>query len=248
MIMANPNYWYARHFDAYAEKTAHLSLAEHGAYTLLLDHYYKTRGKLIANAIAIARVCRCQDDGERAAVQSVLDQFFVLREDGMYRNERADKEMGLAANISAARSAAGKAGAAARWGKVEGMANAMPQPLADAKQTGWQNDAQIQLQIHKSDMSGRPDAAQILAYLNERTGRNYQPVPANLNLIAARLKEGATPDECRKVIDAKVAHWVNDPAWSKYLRPATLFNATKFAQYAGDLSCAAPTAGSESWE
>lgn len=248
--MANPNFWYARHFKDYAAKTAHLSLMEHGAYALLLDHYYQTGGKLMANAIAIARVCRCQTDEERNAVQSVLDQFFRIDEAGMYRNDRADKEMGIAANVSAARSAAGKAGAAARWNKPNGMANAMLEPLANAQQTGWQNDAQPQPQPQGKNMSGNPDAVQILAYLNERAGRSYQPVPANVNLIAARLKEGATPEDCRKVIDAKVTVWLGEPKWAQYLRPKTLFNATNFAQYVGELgaSGAAQPAGGVTWE
>jgi hypothetical protein len=74
--MANPLFWYARHFKDYEEKTAHLSLMEHGAYTLLLDHYYKTRGNLPTNASAIAsangqaiasallRICRSQTEAE----------------------------------------------------------------------------------------------------------------------------------------------------------------------------------------
>ncbi|HCY61538.1 MAG TPA: hypothetical protein DHV59_01580 [Oxalobacteraceae bacterium] len=148
--MANPNYWYARHFKDYAEKTAHLSMVEHGAYTLLLDHYYQTGGKLMANAMALLRVCRCQTDDERIAVQSVLDQFFFLGDDGMYHNKRADKEMGVAANVSAARSQAGKVGAEKRWKNGKEMANAMANDMANAmantKQTVWQNDAQPQPQ------------------------------------------------------------------------------------------------------
>jgi uncharacterized phage protein (TIGR02220 family) len=247
--MANPNYWYARHFKDYEEKTAHLSLIEHGAYSLLLDHYYKTRGKLIANAMAIARVCRCQTDDERNAVQSILDQFFTTGEDGMYHNERADQELGLAVSVSAVRSAAGKAGAAARWNAPEDMANAMPEPLANAEQTAWQTDAQPQPQLHKNNMSGKPDALSILSYLNEQTGRNYQPLPANLNLIIARLKEkGTTPDQCKAVIDAKVNAWASDPKWSLYLRPKTLFNATNYAQYAGELSNSSQAGGGQQWE
>jgi uncharacterized protein YdaU (DUF1376 family) len=150
--MANPNYWYARHFKDYAEKTAHLSMVEHGAYTLLLDHYYQTGGKLMANAMALLRVCRCQTEDERTAVHSVLDQFFTLGDDGMYHNKRADKEMGIAANVSAARSQAGKAGADKRWNNGKEMASAMANDMASAmanpKQTPWQNDAQPQPQQH----------------------------------------------------------------------------------------------------
>lgn len=84
-------------------------------------------------------------------------------------------------------------------------------------------------------MSGRPDLLDILDHLNSRTSRNYQPVDANLKLIAARLSEGATPEQCKAVIDAKVDKWGDDPKMADYLRPATLFNATKFAQYVGEV-------------
>lgn len=86
------------------------------------------------------------------------------------------------------------------------------------------------------DMSGTPDdAAEVLSHLNSKTGRHYQPVAANTDLIRNRLREGASVDECKAVIDAKHAEWGSDPKMSAYLRPATLFNASKFAQYVGQL-------------
>jgi uncharacterized phage protein (TIGR02220 family) len=90
-------------------------------------------------------------------------------------------------------------------------------------------------------------AVQVLDYLNKKASRAYRPVDSNLRLIAARLKEGATIEDCNAVIDAKTAQWGSDPSWSKYLRPATLFNATKFAQYIGEID-AAPVAGGQAWE
>ena len=73
----------------------------------------------------------------------------------------------------------------------------------------------------------------ILDYLNNKTNSKFKPVPANLKFIHARLNEGATVDEIKRVIDAKVSEWGQDSKMSKFLRPATLFNATNFAQYAG---------------
>lgn len=81
----------------------------------------------------------------------------------------------------------------------------------------------------------KQDAVSILEHLNSKAGRKFQPVPANLSLILARLKEGASAEDCRAVIDAKVAKWKSDPKWSEYLRPETLFNASKFASYVGQL-------------
>lgn len=99
-------------------------------------------------------------------------------------------------------------------------------------------------------MSGKPDvpppeakpkslkaeARDILAFLNEKAERVYQPVDANLEFIVARLKEGATATQCRQVIVRKVREWKADEKMSAYLRPATLFNREKFNQYAGELT------------
>lgn len=97
-------------------------------------------------------------------------------------------------------------------------------------------------------LSGKPDPAQaqarkklseecaeVLAFLNEKTGRNYQPVKANIQLIAARLREGATVVQLRQVIAKKCREWRDDPTQEIYLRPKTLFNATNFANYQGEL-------------
>ena len=98
-------------------------------------------------------------------------------------------------------------------------------------------------------MSGKPDAVplnnkksefkteclEILAFLNTKAGRNYQPVKVNLDFIKNRLREGGTPVQCRQVIAKKCREWGGDEKMSVYLRPATLFNRTKFSQYVGEL-------------
>lgn len=83
--------------------------------------------------------------------------------------------------------------------------------------------------------NAKQQAIEVLEFLNEKTGRRYQAVDANLKLISARLKEGATTAQCRQVIAKKFREWNTDPKMAEYLRPATLFNATKFAQYVGEL-------------
>lgn len=80
------------------------------------------------------------------------------------------------------------------------------------------------------------DSKEILSYLNEKSFKNFQPTDSNLKLITARLKEGATKKDCIIVINSKVQEWISDPKMNQYLRPATLFNATKFSQYVGSIS------------
>ncbi|SUO76256.1 DnaD domain-containing protein [Streptococcus pyogenes] len=69
-----------------------------------------------------------------------------------------------------------------------------------------------------------------LAYLNHTVGKNYKYLDKNLKPIIARLKEGYTLEEFKHVIDVKTADWKNNPEFSKYLRPETLFG-SKFDSY-----------------
>lgn len=80
----------------------------------------------------------------------------------------------------------------------------------------------------------RADAETLLTFLNEKTGRSYRPLKVNLELVADRLKEGATVQDCKSLIAKKVREW-KGTEMEQYLRPATLFNRTKFAQYIGEL-------------
>lgn len=87
------------------------------------------------------------------------------------------------------------------------------------------------------------EAKEILEHLNRVAFRSFKPLAANLELIKARLREDTIKKEdLIKVIDSKVKDWKNDDTMSKYLRPATLFNKTKFAQYLGEAPTARPPA------
>lgn len=99
--------WYAHDIKAYEAKTAHLSILEHGAYRLMMDHYYKTAAPLPANVEQVHRICRALAEHEQVAVTSILHQFFALDADG-WHNEKADEELSRMADISGKRSIAAK--------------------------------------------------------------------------------------------------------------------------------------------
>jgi len=74
---------------------------------------------------------------------------------------------------------------------------------------------------------------EIISYLNQKftPKKNYRPDVANSKKhIDARLKEGYSLDNFKRVIDVKYSQWGNDDEMSKYLRPETLFG-TKFDSY-----------------
>lgn len=76
------------------------------------------------------------------------------------------------------------------------------------------------------------EVAEVVAYLNEVAGTSYRPTAKKTReLITARLREGYAVDDFRKVIDVKAAQWKNDPKWSGFLRPSTLFAPSHFDEY-----------------
>lgn len=71
---------------------------------------------------------------------------------------------------------------------------------------------------------------EIIGYLNQKTGKAFKvSAMQNRRPIHARLDEGYTLDDFRKVIDTKAAEWLNTE-FDAYLRPPTLFS-TKFEGY-----------------
>lgn len=71
--------------------------------------------------------------------------------------------------------------------------------------------------------------------LGRRPSSGFPPVAANLRLICARLAEGYEPSDLRAINSVK-ARQVVAGEWSfEWLRPATLYNATKCAQYRAEL-------------
>ncbi|MGZ8220018.1 MAG: YdaU family protein [Methylobacter sp.] len=82
--------YYERHLGDYAKDTAHLSMLEHGAYSLLLDRYYGTESGIPKDQAH--RLARARSKEEKQAVDAVLDEFFTLK-DGVYINQRAEDEI-----------------------------------------------------------------------------------------------------------------------------------------------------------
>lgn len=88
--------YYERYMGDYQRDTGHLSLAEHGAYNVLLDTYYSTEQPLAADMDRLFRICRAMSRAEQDAVRAVVDEFFPLADDGLRHNVRADSEIARA--------------------------------------------------------------------------------------------------------------------------------------------------------
>lgn len=73
---------------------------------------------------------------------------------------------------------------------------------------------------------------EVLAFLNEKTGKSFRNVPANTKIVARCIKNSSL-EEVKKVVAFKCEQWGNDPKMREYLRPATLFAVSNFENYLG---------------
>lgn len=195
--------YYKRHLGDYAKDTRHLSLAEHGAYCLLLDYYYSTerpipddRCERIANAYA---------DDERMAVRNVLAAFFTLTDEG-WRNARADAEIdefhgkSLKAKEAAnarwsGRNADAYANASETHGDPHSGRNASHKPLAISHKESKEDKSSL-------SPAGVPDCphAEILALYHEMLPANPRMKVWNGDR-AASLRARWREDQKRQSLD-----------------------------------------------
>ena len=79
----------------------------------------------------------------------------------------------------------------------------------------------------------------VIDYLNIKANTSYRINTKNTqSLINARVREGFTIEDFKKVIDSKSGEWLNTD-FEKYLRPATLFGG-KFENYLNEANKKAP--------
>lgn len=85
--------------------------------------------------------------------------------------------------------------------------------------------------IDAIDQSVEIDIGRTLRYLNDKTGKRFLvAAESNRKFIRARMSEGFTFDDFKRVIDNQWIKW-KDTDMAEYMRPETLFNATKFQSY-----------------
>lgn len=82
--------YYEHHIGDYQRKTAHLTLAEHGAYSLMLQAFYASERPLPSERRVLYRLLRAETVVEKRAVDSVAREFWTETEHGLV-NKRAQE-------------------------------------------------------------------------------------------------------------------------------------------------------------
>jgi uncharacterized phage protein (TIGR02220 family) len=79
---------------------------------------------------------------------------------------------------------------------------------------------------------GKIPFKKIIGHLSEKTGKRFSHTSkANQRLVRGRWEDGYRLEDFIAVIDNMTAAWMGDAKFEQYLRPATLFCASKFEGY-----------------
>jgi uncharacterized protein YdaU (DUF1376 family) len=124
--------WMPLYVADYLADTGHLGMAEHGAYMLLIMHYWRN-DKLPNDDRSLASICQANALQDWLQVREKVMALFQF-EDGKWRHKRVDREKAHSKKISETRRKAGKSGAEARAKQLPAFAKQKPvQPQSHIK-------------------------------------------------------------------------------------------------------------------
>ena len=125
--MSNGDRWMPLYVADYLGDTMHLTGPEHGAYLLLLMHYWRN-GPLPDDDRKLAHIARTEEKLWKS-VGPVVREFFTVNGDGTLHQKRMDCELQRWEEITDKRRAAGKRGAEAKHRSHPSNGGGPPVPL-----------------------------------------------------------------------------------------------------------------------
>lgn len=121
---------------------------------------------------------------------------------------------------------------------IQGKSSGVYKAEAEEKQDGIQ-DSRTLNRLEETRLDNK-DIVEIVDYLNEQLGTKYKATTkATKSHINARLTEGNSVEDFKKVIDTKKAQWFGNEKMERFLRPETLFG-TKFENYLNESNMEKP--------
>ena len=194
---------YPHHIGDFNNATRHLTRVERSLYRDMIELYYDTEQPLNADTNKIARRILATSDDERESMLLVLEEFFVLRDDG-WHNTRCDDEIAKYQGQIQQASRAGKASAAKRFNKTttpgEQAFNERSTPVASA--------------LNQPEPEPEPEP-----YLEAKA--SLSPVSEKTHEVAARSKPAK-----QKADGFVLPEWINPDHWAAWRSHPKLKNAT----------------------
>lgn len=116
--MAKVDAWMPIYWGDYAKDTGHLGAVHHGAYLMLLKHYWVTGAPLPADDAQLWRIACADSMAHWKKIKGVVLAFFE-EENGVLRHGRVDHELANAQGNAERRAEMARRAAEARWNKPQ---------------------------------------------------------------------------------------------------------------------------------
>ena len=195
-----PDTWMPLYVADYIADTTDLTTEQHGAYLLLIMHYWR-RGPLSDDNRTLANVSRLTPKRWKM-VRPFVAPFFQIKK-GVWHHVRIDQELLEAAKNMEKKRSAGKAGASARWSGRNASANAgaKPAPMANGSQadTPLPSPSPLPNPVTGVEKIGTPLNETAFAGFIQRCGLPAAYVAKELNAIYDEFGERAFWDSFEKL-------------------------------------------------
>lgn len=122
----------AIYWGDYMRDTGHLNATEHGAYFMLIKHYWCTGKPIKNNDDELWRLSCCDSKKQWTKIKHTILTFFT-QVDGFLVHKRIEAELAIARSKAVERRESGKRGAAVRWPNGHSS-------MAEPNGNGWQDD------------------------------------------------------------------------------------------------------------
>ncbi|CAB4167516.1 Protein of unknown function DUF1376 [uncultured Caudovirales phage] len=119
MSAARPDTWMPIYWGDYAKDTGHLGAVHHGAYMMLIKHYWVTGEPLVNDDAQLWRIACADSLAHWKKLKPIVLAFFQLR-DGRLHHGRIEQELENAGRNANRRADTARRAAEARWGKRGG--------------------------------------------------------------------------------------------------------------------------------
>jgi uncharacterized protein YdaU (DUF1376 family) len=209
--------YYEHHLGDYDAATAHLSWLEDMAYTRLLRLYYRKELPVPTDVKEACRLVRAITKEQKAAVESVLKEFFALMDDGWHQ-KRCDEDVRKYQQKVAHNREVGKLGGRPKKVKTqEEPTNNPPGSFREPKQNPPQTP-DTRLNSVSKDTDGEPASEKSELWAAARSLLQAQGLPAaqcgsfvgklvkqhgnDVVLNAVRAAVAAQPQEAREYLTA----------------------------------------------
>jgi len=192
--------YYQHHIGDYLVQTSHLTFIEDAAYSRLLRLYYYRESPFPSDISTVQRLSGARSKVEKAAVETVLQEFFILQDDG-WHNPKADEEITRYQSTKEAAQENGKKGGLAKVAKAK---EEKSQGQAPASSTASESVPPLEIRSSESVADSSEGLANQQPITNNQYRKEYPPTPR---------KRGASFDAAQ----IELPDWINAEDWQAWV-------------------------------